>query len=94
MVNETTEEIDNICYHVFDSIFRNDLATLQTSLKIYPDALEYMDRFSNTPLLYASYCGRSCLVRYLFSLGANHHRINIFGKYTQLVKKIHTTQLT
>ncbi|XP_031640979.1 DNA replication inhibitor plutonium [Contarinia nasturtii] len=74
------DDIDSICYYVFDSISRNDLTALQKSLKLYPDALEYMDRFSNTPLLYASYCGRSCLVRYLFVLGANHHRINIFGQ--------------
>lgn len=69
-------------HQIFTSIFGNDLSGLQTLLKINPDHLECMDECSNTPLLYACYCGRSPLVDYLLAFGANHQQLNIFGKYT------------
>lgn len=73
--------MESICHHVFGYILRNDLIGLETVLNKFPDALEYNDRFSNTPLLYACYCGRSEIVGYLLASGANHQRINVFGKY-------------
>lgn len=73
--------MESICHHVFGFILRNDLIGLQKALKKFPYALEYFDRFSNTPLLYACYCGRSQVVRNLIALGANHMQLNIFGSY-------------
>lgn len=69
------------CHIVFGCIMRNDFAGLQEILSKFPDALEYADNLSNTPLLYACNCGQSDLVSYLLTLGANHQCINIFGKY-------------
>lgn len=66
---------------VFNAILQNDLARLRSVLHIMPDALEFTDQYSNTPLLYASYRGRSQLTRYLLAIGANPKRINVFGKY-------------
>lgn len=72
--------MEKIRHHVFDAISRNDFVKLKTALKKYPDALEYVDKCSNSPLLYACYCGQSRLVSYLLSLGANYERINVYGK--------------
>lgn len=73
--------MESLCHHVFGFILRNDLVGLQTALKQFPDTIEYIDQYSNTPLLYACYYGRSQIVSYLLAIGANHQRINIFGKY-------------
>lgn len=85
---------------VFTLILQNDLAKLRSVLNIRPDALESIDQYSNTPLLYASYRGRSQLTRYLLAIGANPKRINVFGKYSspkiitiRLINIITTIQL-
>lgn len=74
-------------HNVFHSILRDDLTGVQNVLKSFPSALEHMDRFSNTPLLYACYCGRSDLVSYLLVMGANYNRLNIYGKNKQTQTK-------
>lgn len=75
------DNIEDGHHLVFNSIARDDLIGLETTLNIYPAALESLDKCLNTPLLYACSCGRNRIVHYLLRFGANHERLNIFGKY-------------
>lgn len=76
------------CHDIFELVSHNNLADLETILKQFPHVLESTDLFSNTPLLYACFCGKSDLVSYLLAEGANYKRINIFGN----CRKSHDTQ--
>lgn len=69
---------------IFDLIAHNDLRGLQMALNAHPDAIEMLDRYLNTPLLYACQLGYSRIVRYLLGVGANSGQLNIFGKYMNL----------
>lgn len=75
---ETQIEYQSQC--IFKSIEQNDLISLKSILTKYPFLLECEDEISNTPLLAA--CNRGCddIVNYLLASGADHTRINIFGK--------------
>lgn len=81
-MDQNINDVEYYGHLVFNSISQNDFASLQSVLIIHPDALEFLDKFSNTPLLFACYCGRSQFVRYLLAHGANYKRINVFGKYS------------
>lgn len=73
---------ENWPHLIFDSIAHNDLRCLQMALSAHPDAIEMLDRYLNTPLLYACHLGHSRIVQYLLAIGANCGQLNIFGKYT------------
>lgn len=67
-------------HFIFDCIARNDLQNLEHLLLLDGNAIECLDEFSNTPLLYACFYGRHRVVNYLLAKGADYKRINIFGK--------------
>lgn len=75
---------ENCSHLIFDLIGHNDLQGLQMVLNEHPDAIETMDRYLNTPLLYACHLGRNRIVGYLLRIGANFGQLNIFGKYTRM----------
>lgn len=65
---------------IFECITRNDLQNLEHLLLLDGNAIECLDGFSNTPLLYACCYGLNRIVKYLLAKGADFKRINIFGK--------------
>lgn len=77
---------ENRSHSVFNLIARNDLRGLRMVFNEHPDAIEMLDRYLNTPLLYACHLGHSRVVRYLLGVGANHGQLNIFGKYTRTIQ--------
>lgn len=80
-LNENIEENSFDFNHlIFECIARNDLRNLEQLLSLDGNAIECLDDFSNTPLLYACYCGRHRAVNYLLAKNADYKRINIFGK--------------
>lgn len=80
-LNENVEDnSDDFNHLIFECIARNDLQNLEHLLLLDGNAIECLDDFSNTPLLYACYFGRHRLVNFLLAKGADFKRINIFGK--------------
>lgn len=75
---ETQIEYQSQC--IFKSIEQNDIISLKSILTKYPFLLECEDENSNTPLLSACNHGFDDIVNYLLASGADHTRINIFGK--------------
>lgn len=76
-----TDQIEQCGVNLFECIAQNDLTRLQSFLEKYPDAIECLDAYSNTPLLYACFRGFSEIVMYLLACGADYKRINIFGNF-------------
>lgn len=66
---------------LINAIIENDQQRLRDTLYASASSgIEYLDSYENTPLLIASYLGRSDLVRILLQHGANYKRINLYGK--------------
>ena len=78
--------MENLTHSIFDLIAHNNLRGLQMALNAHPDAIEMMDRYLNTPLLYACHLGHNHIVRHLLGVGANCGQLNIFGKYTRTIE--------
>lgn len=84
-------EIESHCHKIgiekqmLESVKRNDLFSLHFILDKYPFTLECVDEYSNTPLLLACYRGYDRIVAHLLKCGAEHRRINVFGKYLHVV---------
>lgn len=88
------DNFENASHLIFDAIAQNDMNDLKIALQSVPDALETADRSLNTPLLYACYCGHSRIVDYLLGLGADHGRLNLFGKHKTKTDFPQTKQLS
>lgn len=78
---------------VFKCIAQNNFTLLKNVIKMYPESIECLDDYSNTPLLYACYRGSSRIAGYLLARGADYMRINIFGNYIYPTLASHTIQI-
>lgn len=74
---------------MIESVRRNDLFSTLLILDKYPFTMECVDEYANTPLLLACLRGYDRIVANLLRNGADHKRINIFGKYlmTNLIRE-------